>query len=225
MKKKLAIIVGGAVLLFGGMSLGAAASSQLQEIKAFLNGGIKVRVDGNIAELKDANGKAVLPITYNGTTYLPVRAVADVLNVPVKYDAEANEVLLGEQSEGVPVKQGDFNNTLYSKDPSQTTFNGQDYKEVLFSPPGENFNYAAFSPNGKYKKLYLQFAAVGDNVEYIEIKDNDNNILLKKVEGISPGSGMQTIEVDIAGVKNIAINVTKAKEAGFIIPLITSYYK
>ncbi|MNJ63601.1 hypothetical protein D3C77_595160 [compost metagenome] len=167
----------------------------------------------------------MLPITYNGTTYLPVRSVADVLGVPVKFDAQANEVLLGEQSEGVLIKQEDFNNTLYSKDPSHTTFNGQDYKEVLYSPPGEQFNYAAISPNGKYKKLYLQFAAVGKNMEYIEIKDNDKNVLLKKVEGITLESGMQTIEVDIAGVKNIAINVKKEVDGGFIIPLTTSYYK
>jgi len=38
-------------------------------------------------------------------------------------------------------------------------------------------------------------------------------------------SGMQTIEVDIAGVKNITINVSKESTAGYIIPLETSYYK
>ncbi|AZK48647.1 stalk domain-containing protein [Paenibacillus lentus] len=224
-KKKLALILGGAVLLFGGMSLGAAASSQLQEIKAFLNGGLKVRVDGNIAQLKDANGKSVLPITYNGTTYLPVRAVADVLGVAVKYDAQANEVLLGEQLEGVPIGRENFNNTLYSKDPSHTTLNGQDYKEVLYSAPGRNINYTALTPNGKYTKLYLQFAAIDKDVEHIEIKDLDNKALLKKVEGITPESGMQTIEVDITGVKTITINIRKDKDAGYMIPLTTSYYK
>ncbi|MFD3262177.1 stalk domain-containing protein [Paenibacillus lentus] len=225
MKKKLALILGGAVLLFGGMSLGAAASSQLQEIKAFLNGGIKVRVDGDIAQLKDTNGKAVLPITYNGTTYLPVRAVADVLGVPVKYDAQTNEVLLGEQSEGVPIKQEDYNNTLYSKDPSDTTLQGHDYKEVLYSAPGMNMDYTAINPNGKYMKLYLQFAAIDKEVEHVEIIDQDKNALLKKVEGITPESGMQTIEVDITGVKNISINVKKDKDGGYMIPLTTSYYK
>lgn len=35
------------------------------------------------------------PITYQKTTYLPVRAFADVLDVPVQYDAKNNQVLIG----------------------------------------------------------------------------------------------------------------------------------
>lgn len=225
MRKKMVLVLGGALLLMSGMSIGAAASTQLQEIKAYLNGGIKVRADGNIVQLKDANGKTVLPITYNGTTYLPVRSVSNLLGVPVKYDVQLNEVVLGEQSESVSIKQADFNNTLYSKDPSQTTFQGKDYKEVLYSAPGANINYTALSPNGKYKKLYLQFTAIDKDVEYIEIKDISKNTLLKKVENISLASGMQTIEVDITGVKHISIDVKKENDGGFMIPLTTSYYK
>lgn len=62
-------------------------------------------------------------------------------------------------------------------------------------------------------------------MEILEIRDNDKNVLLKKVEKISANSDLQTIEVDISGVKNIAINVTQAVEGGFIIPLDTSIYK
>ncbi|MNN86353.1 hypothetical protein D3C81_2037610 [compost metagenome] len=96
---------------------------------------------------------------------------------------------------------------------------------MLFSASNSNIKYAALNPNGKYQKLYLQFAAIGTEVESIAISDNDNNTLLKKVGPISVEAGIQTIEVDIAGVKNIAINVQQSKEGGFFIPLTTSYYK
>lgn len=225
MKKKLGLTLVGALLLFGGMSVGALASAQLQEIKAYLNGEIKVRVNGQVVQLNDASGKAVLPITYNGTTYLPVRAVSTVLGIPVQYDGGAKEVLLGERLEGVPINQESFGNTLYTKDSALTTYAGKDYKEVLYSPPNDTFNYAALTPNGKYKKLVLQFAAIEQNVKSIEISDNDKNALLKKVEEVTTEEGLKTIEVDITGVKNIAINVKKPKEGGFFIPLTTSYYK
>ena len=57
---------------------------------------IKVTLDGNPVELKDAAGKTIEPFTYNGTTYLPVRAVADLLGVSVKWDGDTNTIYLGE---------------------------------------------------------------------------------------------------------------------------------
>lgn len=225
MKKKVVTTLCGTMILLVGMGTGAFASSQLQEIKALLNGDLKIRVNGEITPLKDGNGKAVLPITYKGTTYLPVRSVSEILDVPVNYDGAAKEVIIGEQQAGVPVKQEDFNTSLYTKDPALTKYGSKNYKEVLYSAPNSNIKYTALSPNGKYQKLVLQFAAIGKEVESLEIRDNDKNVLLKKVEKISPNSDLQTIEVDISGVKNIAINVTQAVEGGFIIPLDTSIYK
>lgn len=48
-----------AFMMFG-MSISAWANTQLQEIKAYLNGELKIRMDGQIVQLKDANGKSVL---------------------------------------------------------------------------------------------------------------------------------------------------------------------
>jgi hypothetical protein len=225
MKKKLLMTLSGSVILLVGMAAGALASTQLQEIKAYLNGELKVRANGQIVSLKDGNGKTVLPITYNGTTYLPVRSVSSLLGVAVNYNAQAKEVVIGEQQAGVPINKEDFNNTLYSKDSAQTTFNGKDYGEVLYSVSGSNIKYTALSPLGKYTKLILQFAATGQDVDAIEIKDIDKNTLLKKVGKISTSAGIQTIEVSISGVSNISIDVTQPVDGGFIIPLTTSYYK
>lgn len=225
MKKKLLVTFGGTLLLLVGMAAGALASTQLQEIQAYLNGELKVRVNGEIAILKDADGNQVLPITYEGTTYLPVRGIANLLDIPVNYDEQAKEVLLGELAAGVPISREDFNNTLYSKDPAQTQFGGNEYSEVLYSAPGSNIKYTALSPAGKYTKLVLQFAATAQEIETLEITDIDTNALLKKVTGISPSAGIQTIEVTITGVKNISIQVTQPTDGGFFIPLTTSYYK
>ncbi|MCU6707566.1 copper amine oxidase N-terminal domain-containing protein [Paenibacillus sp. J5C_2022] len=225
MKKKFLVVLTGASLLMGGMSIGVFASSHLQEIKANLNTALKVRVNGEIAQMNDVNGNAVLPITYKGSTYLPIRAVSNLLDVAVHYDEEAYEVILGELLEGVAVNQELFDEVLYSKDPAHTNYADTDYKEVLYSSPDKSYRYTAFTPDGKYQKLYLQFAALEKDVNYIEIRDVDTNALLKEVGVVTPEDGMQTIEVDIAGVETVTVNVGKESGGGFVIPLTTSYFK
>jgi hypothetical protein len=86
-------------IIVASMSVGALAASNLTVIKAYLNTGIKVSVDGAPWTPKDASGKVTSPITYNNTTYLPVRAVGDAFGVKVGWNAATNTVLLGESGE------------------------------------------------------------------------------------------------------------------------------
>ncbi len=57
---------------------------------------IKLVVDGKEVTPKDVNGKVVEPFAYNGTTYLPVRAVGEALGKTVRWDGETKTVHLGE---------------------------------------------------------------------------------------------------------------------------------
>lgn len=225
MKKFSISLLGVSVLLFLGMTIGVLASSQLEEIKAYLNKDLKVRVDGKVLQMNDANGNAVLPISYEGSTYLPVRAISDALGVAVHYDGDAYEVVLGERLDGIAIKHEKFNDVLYSKEPSERRFGDKDYEEVLYSRPGGGHGYTALTPDKKYQTLYLQIAALDEDIEHIEIKDHQANALLKRVENISTEDGMITIEVDVAGVETVTINVKKKRAGGWVIPLTTSYYK
>ena len=56
---------------------------------------IKVTLNGKEITPKDANGKVVEPFIIDGTTYLPVRAVASALGLDVNWDGETNTVKLG----------------------------------------------------------------------------------------------------------------------------------
>lgn len=58
---------------------------------------IKIVLDRKNVTPKDANGATVEPFIYNGTTYLPVRAVADALKLDVGWDDVNSTVYLGEQ--------------------------------------------------------------------------------------------------------------------------------
>lgn len=71
---------------------------------------IKVTLDGNAVTLVDANGAAVEPFAINGTTYLPVRAVANALGLEVGWDAATSTVQLTTpgQSAQAPAVDGAF---------------------------------------------------------------------------------------------------------------------
>lgn len=89
-----------------GMTLSGAAGvyagTKLQKINVYLNNQISIQVDGKTYAPVDGQGRHLAPITYNGMTYLPVRALADVLKVPVNYDANKQLVQIGSETSETP---------------------------------------------------------------------------------------------------------------------------
>jgi len=213
-----------ALSLLVGAGTGVYAGTNLKEIKAYLNGGLKVRVNGAVAQLNDEKGSAILPITYNGTTYLPVRAVANVLDVAVDYDKDKQEVILGEKVDGTPLNAEEFNKYTYTKDPAQTTYNNKNYKEAFYYHES-GAPTLIITPNKKYQTLHLKIAALDKELTEVKIDDLDNNVLLKDVGTISPSDGLKEIVVDIGNVKTVTISMQVKDGGGFIVPLIDSYYK
>ena len=51
---------------------------------------IKILVDGEVFQPKDANGNDVMVFTHNSTTYAPLRALAEAYGLEVGYDGEEN---------------------------------------------------------------------------------------------------------------------------------------
>lgn len=79
------------LLLVNGLVF-AAGTMTLKDVKV---GGITIVVDGQKVNPTDAKGNAVNPLVYNGTTYLPVRAVADALKKAVYWDGPNQTVYVG----------------------------------------------------------------------------------------------------------------------------------
>jgi hypothetical protein len=53
-------------------------------------------------QLTDANGTPVYPFIYKGTTYLPLRAVCGLVEIPVRWDGDTNTIYLGVENEPIP---------------------------------------------------------------------------------------------------------------------------
>lgn len=98
MKKKVISALLATSLIVVSASAGAFAASNLESIKAYLNLGVKFTVGGKNWTPTDSNGKKIYPITYNNTTYLPIRSAGDALGVDIVWDSPNNTIRLGEGS-------------------------------------------------------------------------------------------------------------------------------
>lgn len=223
--RKGVIAAGIAAAMLASMGTGALAATKLQEIKAFLNPEVKVKVDGTPIQMKDAGGNAVVPIQYKDSNYFPIRAISDALGIAVDYDNVTKTIILGEKVDGVAISNG-FNDMYHTKDPAQTTYKGVDYKEAYFNNGNGNRNGSfMLAPNKEHQKLYLQIAAVGEDIEGLEIKDSDKDVILKQVDLIKAEDGLVTVEADIGGASSLYIHFSIKDGSSAFVPLNASYYR
>ncbi|NCE66127.1 hypothetical protein D1159_16485 [Pseudoflavonifractor sp. 524-17] len=96
MKKNMLSFVSGAIamLLLVGLPVTALAASGAIRIEV---SPISVLVDGKVFQPKDAKGNDVMVFTYNGTTYAPIRALAEAYGLEVGYDGERNIATVNKQ--------------------------------------------------------------------------------------------------------------------------------
>ncbi|USF25589.1 hypothetical protein N510_000501 [Firmicutes bacterium ASF500] len=159
---------------------GAAAAGGLQEIKAFLNADITLKLDGEAQVLKDANGVRTYPITYNDTTYLPVRSIAGLLGVDVGWDQATQSVLLGKQPSGIDLIDT-YKAYYFSRDVGQIQsvekktedISGVSYDHwiwVYFNGPTDRS--VSFNIQGKHDTLTFSYYADCDTTLTV-LGDND----------------------------------------------------
>lgn len=87
-----------ALALTGALAVGAVAATTVQKITADLRPDMTVQVDGEARTMLDQKGNIVYPISYNGTTYLPVRALGEILGQNVAWDSATQTVILTEKT-------------------------------------------------------------------------------------------------------------------------------
>lgn len=87
-------------LLVAGMSNPAMAVLASRTIQVYT--GVDVYVDDQKLEPKDANGNPVEVFAYNGTTYLPLRAVGNALGLPVQWEGSTESVYIGKHNGDTP---------------------------------------------------------------------------------------------------------------------------
>ncbi|MFC0215538.1 stalk domain-containing protein [Paenibacillus chartarius] len=71
---------------------GIYAGSAVESIQAYLNKDIKFTIDKAAWVPKDPDGQILAPIVYGGSSYLPVRALAEATGMEIDWDAATNTI-------------------------------------------------------------------------------------------------------------------------------------
>ncbi|BFH62661.1 stalk domain-containing protein [Paenibacillus azoreducens] len=113
MKKTLLSVIVLGMTISG--AAGVYAGSKLEKINAYLNHGIIFKVNGTVQSLTDSNGKKLVPITYQNTTYLPVRAISNMAGINVEFDAASQQIRLDTKQAGDSQPVGKLTTVNYSE--------------------------------------------------------------------------------------------------------------
>lgn len=221
--KKSVLILALLMVALVSFTTGAAASGTLKEIAAYLNYGITIKYDGETQNLTDASGNRVYPITYNGTTYLPVRAVSNMLGVAVDWDGATQTVLLGKSAGGTdlidsfkPYTEYDTTGSTHvsepyfvqSSDKKTTTIGGETISHWLALRNdyiSRDAKECSFNLGGKYNTLTFKVYSEKD-MTLIITGDNGSALGQFTLKG---GQAPQTLTINLNGTTQLTFDLEK----------------
>lgn len=221
-----------ALALVCGMVIGANAADTLKEISAYLNYGITIKYNGEVQNLTDAGGNRVYPISYNGTTYLPVRAVSNMLGIGVDWDGATQTVLLGKTGATVNLMEtykpytsyqsvsrviSDWHDgpIFYQKSTTPENIGGETASSWLnlYNPKNNwaedsNTLLCSFNIGGKYKTL--TFKAYTNEDATLTVKGDTDSLLgeFKLTAGQTP----QTFTIDLLNTTQLTFLLNNGVE-------------
>ena len=183
---------------------GAALTGKTIEVLT----GAEIYIDGVKLEPTDANGNPVETFVYNGTTYVPLRAVSQSLGKAVNWDGENQRVYIGE-APGVkqyllkvcqPYEVSDF----YTQ--ATYTMAGEKYANgFVLGRLGPKYAWAMFNLNGQYDKLSFDVGHIdGEAMEKTQYNIYLDDELAFSVD-LSPEDMPQHYEVQLNGALKMKI--------------------
>lgn len=89
--KKIVLMLFCVILFSGNISYAASPSS----VSVYLRPDVTIMVGEQIKSFYDENGKPVFPLNYQGSTYLPVRAVSALMNENIEWAGKNKTIYIG----------------------------------------------------------------------------------------------------------------------------------
>lgn len=143
-------------LLLVGLVLPTAAVSAGKNVTIYP--GVNIYIDDQKLNPKDVNGNPVEVFVYNGSTYLPVRAVSEALGKPVQWEGSTSSVYIGKhtgstpaawisemdcfQEKGVTWKIGKFRDNL-----------NEEHEHCLSGTGNKTISSRIYILNGQYNRI------------------------------------------------------------------------
>lgn len=217
MKKKM-LAFGLGVALVSSLAT-AMATGTITSITASSNPTISIVYNGETQTLTDASGTVLYPISYLGSTYVPIRAVSTIFGEDVNWDGTTNTITLGAMEKQpldltTQISYGtDYSWKLLSA--SDLTVSGSDANETYASGLCFDIWNSSSSFSG-YRGISLDvtgystlsFIAWSDIDAEIIVANGDGNTIYK--QDVSANS-LTPITIDITGQTTIKFGADAQK--------------
>ena len=195
----------------------AFADTVIKELRVAY-GGISIYVDGDLQHPTNASGDPVEAMIYDGTTYLPVRALTNMLtDKAVNWDQDTRSVYIGKMPRTANVGLEEIN-LLETGKPSANVYTGKNAHftvlEKEYAPNNAVYDQAGnFTLNSEYTELHGYFTrrdfdlgATLEGTVYFYSIDSHGEMTLLKEYTATPGDEPIQVSVDLMGVNYLLIS-------------------
>lgn len=166
MKKRTILLLSAIISLSA--AAGAAAVEGIREIKAQLRSDFTVKIDNNVKHFKNADGEDVYPILYEGTTYLPIRSIGELMGKTVVWYEDEKIIELADPTESTVTDADIIVNTDSSDNAVNTKHSKKESDKAVKSDNNQIQDTSAFISKDKAKQIVLEKA--GFNADEVTFK-------------------------------------------------------
>ncbi|PYI52152.1 hypothetical protein [Paenibacillus flagellatus] len=216
-KKNKTVAIASLVVAFLATSFGSAyAAAQLEPINAFFNRGVSFVLNGERWQPQNEEGRPLAAIYYDGNNYLPVRALAEALNIPIDFDPATQHIYIGAKRAvktpmfAVPMEI-DHIYAVLTRDPKETNVHDRQFGEVLKI---DQYGDVILTLDRKFKRLVLDAAVVSPGEHEAEIslynagdKAGNTASTVLEMHKVAPDEGIKTLVFDVEGLDKVKLHV------------------
>ena len=199
----------------------AVSTSTLYDV---VTDGVRVVVDGKELHPTDANGNRVEPFIYNGTTYLPVRAIANAMGKAVYWDGPEFTVYLGDMDGKLEYPTVQLEDMVsINEEPHETDElidnYGNAYDRAVINFAHDEFEYLLNMKYSRFKgTLYVPEGTDGGEDGFLIIKADGKTIYKSPV--MDKTSRPVDIDVDVTGYNDVKIEFNGIyNNRTFVVPM------
>lgn len=183
--------------------------------------GVNIYIDDVKLNPTDAAGNPVDVFIYNGTTYLPVRAVSEALGKVVQWDGATQSVYIGKHFSNTPAAYLNeldyFNQSVTWVTDEMTKDNlGVEHTHSIQSPNAV-YGDITYKLNGMYSRLtgsfYLQYFWRDYPYHATMIIYGDGRELWRGI--VDPSTNPIDIDIDLTGVLELKLEQPKESDSGY----------